>query len=88
MHSGPYHAAIVEVNPVNMRSMAFALNIFIIHAFGDAVSPTIIGFVSDSAGLPIAITLAVLFLGFGGITSIFAGYYYKKDFQHAPNPAV
>ncbi|MBI4803565.1 MAG: MFS transporter [Elusimicrobia bacterium] len=81
MHSGPYHAAIVEVNPVNMRSMAFALNIFIIHAFGDAVSPTIIGAVSDAAGLAFAIFLAVIFLFFGGVTSILAGYFYKKDFH-------
>lgn len=78
-NSGPYHAAIVEVTPVNMRSMAFALDIFILHAFGDAVSPTIIGMVSDARGLAFAIFLAVMFLFFGGVTSIFAGYYYKKD---------
>lgn len=81
MHSGPYHAAIVEVNPVNMRSMAFALDIFIIHAFGDAVSPTLIGAVSDAMGLAFAIFLAVMFLGFGGLTSILAGHFYKKDFH-------
>jgi len=80
-HSGPYHAAIVEIVPVNMRSMAFALDIFILHAFGDAVSPTIIGMVSDAWGLAIAIFLAALFLFFGGVTSIFAGYCYKKDFH-------
>ena len=81
MHSGPYHAAIVEIIPVNMRSMAFALNIFILHAFGDAISPAILGMVSDSGGLGFAIFLAVLFLFFGGVTSIFAGRYYKKDFH-------
>ncbi|OGS10774.1 MAG: hypothetical protein A2285_03335, partial [Elusimicrobia bacterium RIFOXYA12_FULL_57_11] len=43
MHSGPYHAAIVETVPVPMRSMAFALAIFILHAFGDAVSPFLVG---------------------------------------------
>jgi MFS family permease len=80
-NSGPYHAAIVEVTPVNMRSMAFALDIFIIHAFGDAVSPTVIGMVSDARGLAFAIFLAVMFLFVGGVTSIFAGYYYKKDFH-------
>ena len=79
--SGPYHAAIVEVIPVNMRSMAFALDIFILHAFGDAVSPTLLGMVSDASGLGFAIFLAVMFLFFGGVTSIFAGRYYKKDFH-------
>ena len=81
MHSGPYHAAIVEVIPVNMRSMAFALDIFIIHAFGDAVSPAIIGAVSDARGLSFAIFLAVIFLFFGGVSSILAGYFYEKDFH-------
>jgi len=81
IHSGPYHAAIVEIVPVDMRSMAFAVNIFILHAFGDAVSPTIIGMVSDARGLAFAIFAAALFLFFGGVTSIFAGYYYKKDFH-------
>jgi MFS family permease len=80
-HSGPYHAAIVEVIPVNMRSMAFALDIFILHAFGDAVSPTILGMISDARGLGLAIFLAVMFLFFGGVTSIFAGRCYKNDFH-------
>ena len=82
--SGPYHAAIVEVIPVNMRSMAFALDIFILHAFGDAISPTLLGMVSDRRGLGFAIFLAVMFLFFGGVTSIFAGRYYKKDFHPEP----
>lgn len=82
-NSGPYHAAIVEVIPVNMRSMAFAVDIFILHAFGDAVSPTLIGMVSDARGLAFAIFMAVMFLFFGGVTSIFAGYCYDKDFQPA-----
>jgi hypothetical protein len=82
-HSGPYHAAVVEVAAVDLRSMAFALNIFIIHAFGDAISPALIGMVSDARGLPFAILLAVLFLFFGGVTSVLAGYYYKKDFHPA-----
>ena len=80
-HSGPYHAAIVETVPVNMRSMAFALTIFIIHAFGDAVSPFLVGLVSDAAGLSVAIFLAMLYLVFGGVTSILAGEAYEKDFH-------
>ena len=80
-YSGPYHAAIVEITPVNMRSMAFALNIFILHAFGDAISPTLLGMVSDVSGLGFAIFLAVMILFFGGVTSILAGRYYKKDFH-------
>ncbi len=77
-HSGPYHAAIVETAPVNMRSMAFALALFILHAFGDAVSPLLVGLVSDAAGLPVAIFFTMLYLVLGGVTSILAGEAYEK----------
>jgi len=79
-HYGPYHAAVVEVSPPAARSMAFALNIFIMHAFGDAISPALIGMVSDASGLAFAVFLAVLALLPGGVTSILAGYCYEKDF--------
>ncbi len=82
-YSGPYHAAIVETVPVTMRSMAFAVDIFIIHALGDAVSPFLLGIVSDAAGLPAAIFLAMLYLLLGGVTSILAGEAYKKEFHAA-----
>lgn len=83
-YSGPYHAAIVETVPVTMRSMAFALDIFIIHALGDAVSPFLLGVVSDAAGLPVAIFIAMLYLLAGGGVSILAGEAYKKDFHGKP----
>jgi MFS family permease len=82
-YSGPYHAAIVETVPVTMRSMAFALDIFIIHALGDAISPFLLGVVSDSAGLPLAMFLAMIYLLLGGFVSIAAGEAYKKDFHTA-----
>jgi hypothetical protein len=80
-YSGPYHAAIVEVVPVTMRSMAFAVDIFIIHALGDAISPFLLGVVSDGAGLPFAMFLAMIYLLAGGFVSIAAGEAYKKDFH-------
>ena len=82
-YSGPYHAAIVEVVPVTMRFMAFALDIFIIHALGDAISPFLLGVISDSAGLPFALFLAMIYLLLGGFISIAAGEAYKKDFHAA-----
>ncbi len=79
MHSGPYHAAIIGIIPVKMRSMAFAVCIFIIHAFGDAISPTLIGYVSDLHGLRIAIFMCVIFLLFAGVLSILGGRQYMLE---------
>ncbi|WP_428897909.1 putative arabinose efflux permease [Parelusimicrobium proximum] len=55
--TGPLNAAIVNITSSTIRSMAFALNIFIIHALGDAISPVIIGRLSDMWGLKIAVLL-------------------------------
>ncbi|MCG2725050.1 MAG: MFS transporter [Elusimicrobia bacterium] len=79
MHSGPYHAAIIGIMPVKMRSMAFAVCIFIIHAFGDAISPTLIGYVSDLHGLRIAVFICVLFILFAVFLSLFAGRQYMIE---------
>jgi MFS family permease len=62
MHGGPMNAAIVNRTGRNIRSMAFAANIFIIHAFGDAISPFIIGWISDCGGLRLAVAVCALVL--------------------------
>jgi MFS family permease len=68
LNTGPLNTVIVNVTRPGMRAMAFAVNIFFIHALGDAVSPTILGRLSDLWGLrsallvtPAAITLAAGF---------------------------
>ncbi len=52
---GPISASLVALSGRKVRSMAFAVNIFLIHALGDAISPAIIGHVSDLFGLKIAV---------------------------------
>lgn len=49
LNTGPLNAALVGCVPANLRGTAFAANIFCIHAFGDALSRTLIGRVSDHA---------------------------------------
>ncbi|MDR1684238.1 MAG: MFS transporter [Elusimicrobiota bacterium] len=62
LQTGPMNAAVVQVTYLKIRSMAFALNIFIIHALGDALSPAFIGRASDIYGLKTAVFTAVLFI--------------------------
>jgi MFS family permease len=47
LNTGPSNTAIANVTPRAMRATAFALNILIIHALGDALSPWLIGFIKD-----------------------------------------
>lgn len=60
--TGAFAAALVDVTPAPIRSMAFALNIFLIHAAGDAISPTLVGWISDRWDLKLAVGLATLLL--------------------------
>ena len=62
MPTGAIAAALVATTQQNIRSMAFALNIFIIHLLGDAFSPTVVGWMSDQWNLKIAIATASLLL--------------------------
>lgn len=49
LNTGPLNAALVGCVPASLRGTAFAVNIFCIHAFGDALSRTLIGQISDRA---------------------------------------
>ena len=48
LSTGPVNTLILELVPVNLRSSAMAISIFMIHLFGDMWSPEIVGRLSDS----------------------------------------
>lgn len=60
LNTGPLNTVIVNVTPPRLRARAFAANIFVIHALGDAVSPTLLGFFSDQWGLRQALLITPL----------------------------
>jgi MFS family permease len=49
-NTGPSNAALANVTKASVRATAFAVNIFMIHALGDAISPAVIGFIADQTG--------------------------------------
>ncbi|HEU5336400.1 MAG TPA: MFS transporter, partial [Terriglobales bacterium] len=72
LNTGPLNAAIINSVGAHVRATAMAVNLFTIHLLGDALSPTLIGYVSDrsslqtgfaSAVVAIALSAAVLFYG-------------------------
>ena len=58
LNTGPLNAIIANVSRAEVRATAYAANIFIIHALGDAVSPAIVGAASDRVGLAAAFWIA------------------------------
>ena len=49
-----------------MRTMGFAVSILVMHVLGDAISPAIIGLVSDRSSLQTAVMLVPLAFALGG----------------------
>ena len=46
-NTGPTNTILANVSHPSMRAAAFALNILVIHALGDVISPVIIGLLND-----------------------------------------
>jgi MFS transporter, Spinster family, sphingosine-1-phosphate transporter len=71
-YNGPINAIIANSVPSALRARAFAFSILLIHLLGDAVSPTIVGAVSDRMGLPHAIQLVPVAMGVGALVWLYA----------------
>jgi MFS family permease len=68
LNTGPLNAVVLGCVPAQIRATAMAVNIFFIHALGDAISPPVIGMLSDRFGLFRATLLApLMMLVSGGI---------------------
>lgn len=68
LNTGPLNTVLVDVLRSDRRATGFAITIFTIHALGDAISPAIIGSLSDVWGLrtallitPMAVAVAAVF---------------------------
>lgn len=79
LNMGPLNAIIVAVTALKSRSMAFAANIFVLHALGDAISPAIIGAASDRFGLGPALIGASAALALAGSFCLWGMRYYDSD---------
>lgn len=67
-NTGPANTILANVSRSPVRATAFAINILIIHALGDAISPTVIGVMYDVSSLHLAFLLvSVLILVGGGL---------------------
>jgi MFS family permease len=62
-NTGPSNTALANVTHPSLRATAFALNIFVIHALGDAISPPLIGAIADRWNMNIAfLTVSLVML--------------------------
>lgn len=83
LNMGPLNAVIVAVTPLSERSMAFAANMFVIHALGDAASPAIVGSLSDRFGLRLALVFACAAIALAGALCFVCMRWYDEDAARA-----
>ncbi len=81
LNTAPLNAALVNSVGAGVRATAVAVNLFIIHALGDASSPSIIGWVSDHANLQLGLLVASVAV----VISVVILFY---GMRFAPNIAV
>ena len=65
--TGPLNAAIVNSVAAPIRATAISVNLFVIHILGDAISPTLIGKISDATNLRIGLGATLITLVLSGI---------------------
>ena len=81
LNTGPLNAIIANVSRSEVRATAYAVNIFIIHALGDAISPAIVGMVSDRLGLSAAFWIAPGALALAAVFCFWAMRSYVRDVE-------
>jgi predicted MFS family arabinose efflux permease len=71
LNTAPLNAAIINSVGAHIRATAIAANIFIIHLLGDAMSPWLIGHVSDRHSLSVAFLLPVIAIAISAIILLY-----------------
>jgi MFS family permease len=95
LHTGPAFTALANVTRSEIRATAFAINILVIHALGDAISPSLIGLVADQSSLQFAFLLTTTMIVLGAILWLAGAKHLDEDTRRAeegitspPSPAM
>lgn len=83
-NTGPTNTILANVTHPLLRAPGFALNILVIHLFGDAASPSIMGAIAGVANLSWAFGLVSVMVLIGGILWLWGAKYLERDTRLAP----
>jgi len=82
-NTGPSNTILANVTNPRVRSTAFALNIFLIHALGDAPAPPLLGRIAGNFGWNAAFMLITVFTALGGVIWLCGAKYLAADTECA-----
>jgi MFS family permease len=78
-NTGPSNTALANVTHPSVRATAFALNILIIHALGDAIAPPLIGAVADRTNMNVAFLVVSVTMMIAGLLWLWGMKYLPAD---------
>jgi MFS family permease len=78
-NTGPSNTILANVTHPSIRATAFALNILLIHALGDALSPPVLGHVAERYSWKVAFGLVVAAMASAGVLWLIGTRYLAKD---------
>ncbi|MBA4188901.1 MAG: hypothetical protein C0467_12965 [Planctomycetaceae bacterium] len=82
-NTGPANTILANVTRSKIRATAFAVNILIIHALGDAISPPIIGLIADYSSLHTAFMAISPLILISGVLWIWGAKHLDEDTTRA-----
>jgi predicted MFS family arabinose efflux permease len=83
LNYGPLNAAMVNVLPSQARARGVGVHTTVIHLFGDACSPFMIGMASDAIGLRVPVLATGLLVGVSGAMLLAGRRLFVKDLDAA-----
>jgi len=84
LNVGPLNAVIVGTAAPAIRARAVAANVVAIHLFGDALSPWLVGVLSDRHGLRWGLGVLAPILLVSGVLCLLAGRFVADRLRHHP----
>src|SRR5206468_2652094 len=78
-NTGPSNTALANVTDPSVRATAFAVNILIIHALGDAAAPPLIGAVADRTNMNVAFLVVSAMMLVAGVLWLWGAKYLPSD---------
>ncbi len=82
-NTGPANTALANVTSSRMRATAFAFNIFLVHALGDAISPPLIGWIAHHTSWDVAFMSVSLMMVLASVLWLIGARYLAKDEEAA-----
>ncbi|MEP6603598.1 MAG: MFS transporter [Spartobacteria bacterium] len=79
LNTGPSNTALANVTPPAIRATAFAVNIFMVHAFGDAISPPLIGAIAGHANMNVAFFVVSITMAVAGVLWLWGARFLPAD---------